>query len=73
MKTFNYEPPALKPDKGKKNGSCNVTACQAPGALYFNKSTKKYYCKRCADEINWPGGRALTRELYGTDLLCELD
>jgi hypothetical protein len=32
----------LKPDKGVKGGSCNVTACQKPGAMYYNKSTKKY-------------------------------
>jgi hypothetical protein len=62
-----------KPDKGKKNGSCNVTACQQPGAEYFNKSTKKYYCAACAREINWPGGRADTKALYGVELLCEKD
>ena len=60
-----------KPDKGLKNGSCNVTACQKPGATFFNKSTKKYYCCDCAREINWPGGRQETFELYGTYLLCE--
>ena len=62
--------PALK---GIKGGNCNVTACQKPGALFFNKSTKKYYCKDCATEINWPGGRKDCMELYGTPLLCELD
>ena len=46
------------PEKGKKRGRCNVTACQSPGANYYNKSTKKYYCRHCADQINWPGGRA---------------
>lgn len=65
--------PRLNPDKGLRGGSCNVTACQRPGALYFNKSTCKYYCRRCADEINWPGGRADTMALYGVPLLCELD
>lgn len=72
-----YVPPSeqivYKPDKGLKNGSCNVTSCQQPGAIYFNKSTRKYYCKRCADAINWVGGRKDTTELYGVPLLCELD
>jgi hypothetical protein len=68
--------PQQKPDpalKGIKGGNCNLTACQKPVALYYNKSTEKYYCKACADEINWPGGRAETFRLYGTKLLCELD
>ena len=63
----------IKPDKGLKFGSCNITACQKPNAIYFNKSTKKYYCKECAEGINWPGGRADCMKLYGTPLLCELD
>ncbi len=62
-----------KKDKGEKGGSCNVTSCQAPGAMYYNKSTKKYYCERCANEINWVGGRADAIKLYGTPLLCEKD
>lgn len=62
-----------KADKGLKNGSCNVTACQKTGAIYLNKSTRAYYCKSCADLINWPGGRADCMKLYGTPLLCELD
>lgn len=61
------------PDKGWKGGRCNVTSCQKPGAEYFNKSTRSYYCKSCADAINWPCGRADTIALYGTPLLCELD
>lgn len=61
------------PDKGKKGGRCNVTACQQPGAWYFNKSTRAYYCQDCAREINWPGGRADTMKLYGVPLLCELE
>lgn len=60
-----------KLDKGEKNGSCNVTACQKPGATFFNKSTGKYYCQDCAKEINWGGGRLDTFKLYGVPLLCE--
>lgn len=38
--------------KGKRNGNCNVTACQRPGATWWNTSTRAYYCRSCADEIN---------------------
>lgn len=67
-----YETPELKPDKGLKGGSCNVTRCQKPGANYFNKGTEKYYCAECAEGINWPGGRADAMRLYGSPLLCEI-
>lgn len=60
-----------KPDKGLKGGSCNVTRCQKPEAWVYNKSTKAYYCKSCASDINWEGGRAETMELFGVPLLCE--
>lgn len=62
-----------KTGKGEKGGTCNVSACSNTNALYFNKSREKYYCKACADEINWIGGRADCLMLYGTELLCELD
>jgi hypothetical protein len=42
----------IKPDKGLKGGSCNRTACQAPGAMWFNHSTRAYYCQWCARLIN---------------------
>lgn len=38
--------------KGLKGGNCNRTACQKPGAHYFNKGTDKYYCQECALLIN---------------------
>ena len=34
------------------NGSCNVTACQKPGAQYWNTSTRAFYCAKCAKQIN---------------------
>lgn len=40
-----------KADKGKLRGSCNVTACQRPGAAWFNTSTRAYYCQPCALDI----------------------
>ena len=41
-----------KPDKGLKNGSCNRRGCQKPGATWFNKGTRAYYCESCAEKIN---------------------
>lgn len=42
----------LKADKGQQGGSCNVTACQEPGATWFNTSTRAFYCPSCARKIN---------------------
>lgn len=54
---FTYTPPAdppNKPDKGQFDGSCNRTACQVSiaGLNWFNTSTRRYYCGRCADLID---------------------
>jgi len=38
--------------KGAEGGLCNRSACQAPGATWYNASTMKYYCEDCAREIN---------------------
>lgn len=67
--------PVVSPEpnmKGVMGGNCNITACQAAEAEYYNKATKKYYCENCAEEINWVGGRAEVTTLYGTPLLCEI-
>lgn len=58
--------------KGEKNGNCNRTACQKPNAVYYNKSTQKYYCKACADRINEANGLD-SMKLFGTPSLCELE
>ena len=39
--------------KGQYRGHCNVTACQKPGADYWNLSTRAWYCRECADKINY--------------------
>jgi hypothetical protein len=57
--------------KGDKNGNCNVTACQAPGAIYFNHSTRKYYCPNCAGRINRVNHNDAMR-LFGHEL-CTLN
>ena len=43
---------AHKPDKGKRGGSCNREACQAPGAFWRHRQTGAYYCQPCAFKIN---------------------
>lgn len=43
---------ADEPDKGDYNGSCNVTACQRPGAIYLHRANGKHYCRKCATRIN---------------------
>jgi len=67
---MNEKNPALK---GIKGGNCNRTACQKPGARYFNKSTLAYYCRECAEAINKSQDEDDVIRLYGTELLCELD
>jgi hypothetical protein len=60
----NPEPdPALK---GKKNGNCNRTSCQKPGATWFNHSTRAFYCQPCAFLLNNENPDAVS--LFGHDL-----
>lgn len=40
------------PEKGLFNGRCNVTACQEPGAVFFNTGSNAYYCSECAADIH---------------------
>lgn len=61
---------STKPGKGEHNGSCNRTACQAPGANYYNHSTRKYYCEPCAILIN-NANRQDAMRMFGHDL-CTL-
>ncbi len=35
-----------------KERLCNRTACQKPGATWWNPSTLAYYCQSCAIKIN---------------------
>lgn len=55
-----------KADKGKRLGSCNVTACQRLGAYWYNKVINAWYCTSCAREINY-------RPLEDGTYLCSLD
>lgn len=31
---------------------CNRTVCKKPNALWWNTSTRRYYCEDCARRIN---------------------
>lgn len=42
----------LMPDKGKRLGSCNRTACQGPGAFWYNRNMRSWYCTDCAHALN---------------------
>jgi hypothetical protein len=56
--------------KGDFNDICNRTACNNPRAIFYNHSTKKYYCVGCAHMIN-ERNRTNAILLYGHDL-CTL-
>lgn len=56
-----------KPGKGLYDGRCNRMACQQPGAVWYNHSTRKYYCEECAHELNRYNRRD-SMELFGHDL-----
>ena len=60
----------LKADNGEKNGSCNRTACQKPNAIFYNHSTRKYYCPDCASMLNRVN-KSAAMEALGHDL-CTL-
>lgn len=59
-----------KPDKGHKGGSCNRTACQAPGAWWYHHDTHAFYCRHCARELNKMHAEDALR-IYGHDLLTD--
>lgn len=53
--------------KGVYAGTCNRQGCNNPHALYFNYSTRKYYCLSCAHLLNDANKRDAFKE-YGHDL-----
>lgn len=38
--------------KGDLNDECNRTDCKNLKAVFYNHSTKKHYCPKCAKKIN---------------------
>jgi len=67
----------LAPLKGKKGGNCNVTRCQTFRSLcpdrigWYNHSTRAYYCRHCARDINRANHRD-AMERFGHEL-CTLE
>jgi len=59
--------PGPESRKGQVGGSCNRTVCNLGPAEWWNKSTRKYYCRVCAEKINEHDQRA-QRRLYGTSV-----
>lgn len=47
------EAPKMPHDKGLYQGSCNRSACLRPGATWYNRSTRLYYCRGCAEDLNF--------------------
>jgi hypothetical protein len=52
------------PVKGEKGGECNRRVCKTKKAMWFNRSTEKYYCTHCANIIMDfpPNAGILTKE-----------
>lgn len=47
-----------KTPKGDEGGECNRTTCKCGPAMYFNESTRKFYCVSCAlDMQEYENGR----------------
>jgi hypothetical protein len=57
--------PALK---GIRDGNCNRTACQAPGATGWHSGTRAWYCSACTRDINHLNSADAMR-LYGVPFL----
>jgi hypothetical protein len=61
-----------KADKGQRGGSCNRSACQAPGAIFYNHGSQSYYCHKCAADLSLDRfNRADAERLYG-HALCTI-
>lgn len=55
------------PEKGKYNLECYRAACKNGKAVYFNHSTRMYYCRSCAFTLNEANETDAWR-LFGHDL-----
>lgn len=56
--------------KGDYKDTCNITRCDKDNAIYYNHSTRMYYCEHCANRLNmdkFNSKEAL--QLFGHDLL----
>lgn len=57
----------MESKKGDYQGVCNRMVCKNEPAEYYNHSTQKYYCHRCAFMINDMNHKEAD-EIYGHDL-----
>jgi hypothetical protein len=53
--------------KGDYNDICNRTICSNTEAVYYNYSTRKYYCPVCAFYIN-QANSADAKRMFGHEL-----
>lgn len=54
MKQFSYEEKPVGAGKGLQGQNCNVTSCQKENsAHHFNTVMKAWYCKSCAEKIEY--------------------
>lgn len=59
--------------KGEYNQECNITSCQKPNsAVWFNHSTRKYYCPSCARRLNIDPFNARDAQAMFGHTLCTL-
>lgn len=56
--------------KGDQGGECNRGACKGHPATWYNHSTERWYCIRCATLLNRIH-EAESKRLYGHALLTE--
>jgi len=63
----------MKKVKGELNGLCNVSACKSANWVeYYNHSTRKHYCKSCANKIN-VANHVDAMRLYGHELCTKVE
>lgn len=61
--------PKVPENKGIKGKNCNRTCCQKSGAVWYNLSTRAYYCAACSLAIN-EANMMDSLKLYDTPFLC---
>lgn len=65
-----FDIPKIMPEKGKRNGNCNRTACQAVGAFWWNRGSYSWYCTDCALMLSQANAGD---EFCKDEPLCKLD
>lgn len=59
-------------EKGEYLQECNRTVCKNTPAVFFNYSTKMFYCASCARLIN-DANRKDAIQMFGHDLCLKVD